>query len=277
MKRFFITLSFAAAFALLAQLMVPGISVNRANAQTGTGTVTVTKVVNGGGPNVAADFQLFLNGVPIQSGVATTTLNAGVFVVSEANLPGYTSAFSGDCSASGQITLAAGATANCTITNTFVGTTTATSTLTINKVVVGSTRTAAEFPLFLNGMPITGGVATTVPAGTFAVTETNLTGFVGTFSGACNALGQVTLAAGANATCTLTNFFVGTTTSNVLPGQVLGAQFAQTQTPGLPQTGGGPDTTGTNRLAEIAFMVFGSLAVVSGAGFLLLPKSKNTF
>jgi hypothetical protein len=45
-------------------------------------------------------------------------LEAGVYVVEELEAPGYTHAFSGDCDENGQVLVAEGQTAVCTITNT---------------------------------------------------------------------------------------------------------------------------------------------------------------
>ncbi len=81
----------------------------------------IKQVVNdNGGNNVIADFQLFVdNGVtstPVTSS-ATTTVSAGTYTVGETGISGYVATFSGDCDASGQITLADGDEKYCVITN----------------------------------------------------------------------------------------------------------------------------------------------------------------
>jgi hypothetical protein len=174
-----------------------------------TSTLTVLKVVSGG-DKVVADFPLFVNGMPITSGVATTTLAAGTYTVSEHSAPNYSATFSGHCDAQGKVTLVPGQHRTCVITNTYTPIPAATTTLAVTKVVVGGNHTAASFPLFVNGMPITSGVATTtLAAGTYTVSESNLPNYIATFSGSCNAQGQVTVVEGQHYHCVITNTFVG--------------------------------------------------------------------
>src|SRR4029079_986225 len=73
--------------------------------------LTVTKVVinDDGGTKVVADFPLFVNGGSVTSGVQNG-FNAGVYTVSETNLPGYAGTISGDCAANGTVTLGIGET-----------------------------------------------------------------------------------------------------------------------------------------------------------------------
>jgi len=70
-----------------------------------------------GGNAVVADFQLFISGAPVDSGVVNARF-AGDWVASETTLSGYTPGdWGGDCDADGSITLALGQHATCTITN----------------------------------------------------------------------------------------------------------------------------------------------------------------
>ena len=81
--------------------------------------MTVFKTVqnDNGGLLDVADFPLFVGSVPVTSGVANN-INAGVYVVSETNQPGYLAgAWGGDCAADGTITLNVGDNKVCTITN----------------------------------------------------------------------------------------------------------------------------------------------------------------
>jgi len=80
-------------------------------------TLTVTKVVDGGAM-LATDFDLFVDGNPVTTGVEAT-YSAGAHVVSETTVANYAGVISGDCALDGSITLSAGAMASCTITNTF--------------------------------------------------------------------------------------------------------------------------------------------------------------
>jgi streptogramin lyase len=82
------------------------------------GYITLVKVVNGGpaGPN---DFNLTLNGAPVSSGVAVEVA-PGTYTAGETLLTGYTfNGFSGACNASGQMTITAGQSLTCTLTNTY--------------------------------------------------------------------------------------------------------------------------------------------------------------
>ena len=86
------------------------------------GMVTVTKVVvnDNGGTAVIGDFTL-----EIGDGLATTTLTSGIaatipagnYTLVENGVAGYTGAITGDCAADGSITVVAGQSYNCTITN----------------------------------------------------------------------------------------------------------------------------------------------------------------
>lgn len=78
--------------------------------------LTVTKVVSGGS-KVVSDFSLFVDATPVTSG-ATNTFNSGSHTVSETPDPSYTGTFTGDCNSSGVVTLVAGTTKSCTLTNT---------------------------------------------------------------------------------------------------------------------------------------------------------------
>lgn len=80
--------------------------------------LTVTKVVNndGFGTKQVSDFPLFVDGGSVTSGVQKG-FNAGIYVVSETNQPGYTGSISGACDANGSVTLSVGDVKSCTITN----------------------------------------------------------------------------------------------------------------------------------------------------------------
>ena len=83
----------------------------------GANLTVVKAVVNDhGGAKTVSDFLLLVDDTPVTSGVATTVA-PGTHTVSEQNLPGYTAIFSGDCNASGQVTVNAGESKTCIITN----------------------------------------------------------------------------------------------------------------------------------------------------------------
>lgn len=148
---------------------------------SGSGTIT------GGGAGVVTD--------------ATSKdyeVTAGTYDVSETPPAGWI-LVSNTCE---DVVVAAGATETCTITNAKL------PTLTVVKVVVndnGGTKQVTDFPLFIDGSPVTSWATTTVATGTRTVSETNQTGYTSTIGGDCAANGSITLAAGDVKICTITN------------------------------------------------------------------------
>ena len=128
------------------------------------------------------------------------------------NLANYTSVISGDCAANGTVTLAAGDAKSCTITNTRL------PRLTVVKQCL-PTNDPGRFNLRIDGATAAGGadevcggstdvIVTTI--GTHTVSETagtgtNLADYASAITGDCAANGTITLAAGDNKTCTITN------------------------------------------------------------------------
>ena len=87
--------------------------------------------------------------------------------------------------------------------------------LTITKVVVndnGGTKQVSDFALFVGSTSVSSGVQVEIAPGSYAVSETVDSGYVGAFFGDCNSIGSVTLAVGDTKACTLTNDDVATTT-----------------------------------------------------------------
>ncbi len=156
------------------------------------------------------------------TGVVTTTVGAhtvGETAGTATSLSDYTTVIDGDCAANGSITLAAGDNKVCTITNTKK------PKLTIIKVT-DPTNDTGKFNLSINGTEyatdvsntgMTGAQFATIGANTFAEaagTGTNLNDYMSVVSGAgCGGTataGTITLAAGDNKTCTITNTKKGT-------------------------------------------------------------------
>ncbi|MGB6894999.1 MAG: hypothetical protein WBF37_03510, partial [Dehalococcoidia bacterium] len=139
----------------------------------GLPTLTVTKTVNNddGGLLDVPDFDLFVNGTPVTSGVAEA-LAPGSYTVSEDDpAPAYTYTIGGDCAPDGSITLASGDDKSCTITNDDQP-----PTLTVTKTVItddGGTEGVGDFDLFIDGGAVTSGVANPVLAGAHTVSETD--------------------------------------------------------------------------------------------------------
>jgi hypothetical protein len=63
----------------------------------------------------------------------------------------------------------------------------------------------ADFPLFVDGNPVTSGVQATFSAGAHTVTETGIPTYAAAFTGDCAPDGALTLALGEVKTCTITN------------------------------------------------------------------------
>ncbi|MDQ5928219.1 MAG: hypothetical protein QG633_657 [Patescibacteria group bacterium] len=180
--------------------------------------LTVTKIVvnDDGGTLVVDDFDLMLDRLPITSGVATTTA-AGTYTITEDSPWGYAGTFSGDCDASGDITMLAGEVYACTLTNddNEPGTPDP-ATLTVTKTVLnngGGIASVADFPLTAERVgseaptiPLTSGVAKELFAGAYQVHEDNLAGYTaGSWGGDCAADGTITVTTGNSYSCTITN------------------------------------------------------------------------
>ncbi|MDO8552465.1 MAG: hypothetical protein Q7S01_02950 [bacterium] len=224
-------------------------------------TLTVNKVVinDDGGTATTTDFTLFIDNATTTSGVASTT-SVGAHVVSEGAHSGYAATIGGDCDASGNITLASGENKTCTITNNDIAATTTPPTLTVNKVVInndGGTATTSDFTLFIDNATTTSGTTATTTVGAHVVSEGAHAGYAETISGDCDSNGNVTLAAGENKTCTITNNDIAATTTlkvhilKYLDGAMATAsssnnyQFPMTSTWQTANLNGGATTTGS--------------------------------
>jgi hypothetical protein len=175
----------------------------------------VKVVVNdNGGTAKTTDFTLSANGPTSISGAggAESDVNAGNYALSETSVSGYTaSAWSceGGTQDGANITLAAGQSATCTITNDDQ-----TAHLKLVKIVTndnGGTAKTTDFTLSANGptsISGAGGAESDVNAGSYALSETSVPGYTasawscdgGTQNGA-----NITLGVGQSATCTITN------------------------------------------------------------------------
>lgn len=169
-----------------------------------TGTITVHKVVenNGVGTKNPGNFQMTIdsNNVDQDTAIPVTT---GNHTVSEADDFGYDVSFSGDCDVSGNVNVGNEEDKTCTITNTMPY-----GTITVTKEVVndnGGLLTVDSFTLKIDGNTVTSGTPKNVAVGLHNVSENGVFGYSATFSGNCNASGNVTVAAGENKSCTITN------------------------------------------------------------------------
>jgi len=188
---------------------------------TQAGTLTVTKVTI---PNdtttgfpITASGTGTISGSPnqtVKSGAPVSyTVTAGTYSVSETPPAGWTQT-GNTCT---NVTVTAGQTASCTITNTQVSM--GPPQLIVIKHVInnnGGTKSASDFTITASGTAVPGGTTSfpgaeapgttlSVSPGTYTVAETVLTGYVPTFSGDCT---NVTIADGQTKTCTITNLDV---------------------------------------------------------------------
>lgn len=89
-----------------------------------------------------------------------------------------------------------------------------TGTINVVKRVIndnGLTKTIADFPLFVSGIPVVSGETNSfrTPGGVYAVTETEDPNYTRSFSGDCDAQGYVNLVSGDNKFCIVTNDDIG--------------------------------------------------------------------
>jgi LPXTG-motif cell wall-anchored protein len=177
-------------------------------------TLTLVKtVVNTGGGTLTQDnFQASIDGTDVDWDTPTD-LEPGTYTAAETTQPGYTaSAWGGDCDAQGNVTLTAGQNATCTITNTYTPPDPEPATLTLVKTVVntgGGTLTQDNFQASIDGTDVDWDTPTDLEPGTYTAAETTQPGYTASaWGGDCDAQGNVTLTAGQNATCTITNTYI---------------------------------------------------------------------
>lgn len=151
---------------------------------------------------------------PVDSGA---TFAADTYTLTESVGPsGYTASTwvcVGGTQIGSTVTIANGDNATCTITNDDNSQRARVNQGTINvvKTVIndnGGTKTVADFPLFVNGAPVTSGVTNSFPAtgnDVYTVTETNDSSYTRTFSGDCDSNGQFKLNSNDAKFCIMTN------------------------------------------------------------------------
>jgi predicted ribosomally synthesized peptide with SipW-like signal peptide len=168
-------------------------------------TVNIVKNVvnNNGGQATASQFDLFLGGNQVVNGQAQE-FAPGTYAVTESGPAGYASSFSGDCNAQGQLTIEAGKSYTCTITNDDIP-----ATLKIVKAVSGGTKVPNDFNLKIDGNLVQNNVAVNVTPGSHTASETNLPNYTASaWGGNCASNGTVSINLGENKICTITNTYV---------------------------------------------------------------------
>ena len=163
-----------------------------------------------------------VQGVGAGNGDSTeaVSLEPGVHSVGEAavggaSLSNYTVTIGGDCGPTGDVALKPGDQKICEITNTRKPGTGADAHLTVTKILIPATD-PGRFDLRIDGITQTSNVGNGGSTGSVVVTGgmhtvdelgngASLSSYIRTFAGDCNAAGSVTLAAGDNKICTITN------------------------------------------------------------------------
>ncbi len=179
------------------------------------GLTVVKEVINDDGGNaVAVDFQLYVNGSPVDQG-SPLDVEANVeYTVTEDQLDGYAlvgiACEDAEGAVSHPVTLSEGQSVLCTVTNDDIA-----PELTVLKDVTnddGGTAVAGDFQLYINGSPATQGVANEVLANTeYTVTEDLLEGYIQTGLTCVDddteqaVAHPVTLDEGQSVTCTVSN------------------------------------------------------------------------
>ncbi len=167
--------------------------------------ITVNKIIINRGLTLSAnDFAPYKVGTTTVTLASSTVFSPGTYLVTEVTDPRYNQTFSGDCNASGQITVnATGSALVCTITNEEKQ-----SYVTLSKTVInhGGTKTASDFtPYKVGSTTVVLNALTPVNSGTYSITETGASGYTLSFSGGCFTNGTISLVSGDNKSCVLTN------------------------------------------------------------------------
>ena len=172
------------------------------------GSLTVTKIVtnDNGGTATTTDFHLFVGGIEVANGQAMD-FATGTYTISETGLTtGYAATFSGACDSNGQITVVAGSSTECTITNDDI-----VPQLTVIKHVATGTAQASEFTINVAGDNVSSssfpgneqGTIITLNAGQYSVTEATATNYSVLYDNCSGTIGI-----GDTKTCTITNTYV---------------------------------------------------------------------
>jgi len=176
-------------------------------------TVTVNKVVHNthGGDAVIGNFNLFIGASGVTSGVPKKVA-VGAHLISESGVAGYAATFSGDCDPNTQLLSGVnGDNKTCTITNDDIA-----PVITLVKNVVGGTKSATDFIMRVDTVPVPSGGSKSVTSNGagHVITEDALAGYhftsmtgTGSQGSTCPAAlgGSVILNEGEVITCTITN------------------------------------------------------------------------
>ncbi len=260
---------------------VSGISLPPTTTEPSTLTVTKVVVNDNEGTATTSDFSFMVDGgsaIPFEvDGSNVMNATSGPHTVAEVAADGYTATFSGDCDATGNVTVPASGNATCTITNNdnppLIG------TLTVNKVVVndnGGTATTTDFALNVSGTAVTSGISHDFAPGNYSVAEAGLFGYSASFSGDCAANGTININGGDDLTCTITNNDIPpaiTITKSVVGGLALPDDF-DLSLDGSTVTSGSSNQVSANAahaINEETLVAGYEFTSISGSSFLGVP------
>lgn len=169
----------------------------------GVGITVNSIVINHGLSKTASDFAPYKVGTTTVILATSTLFGSGTYVVTGVTDSNYVQTYSGDCNASGQITITTGASKLCTITYEEKLSYVAVTNTVINHI---KNKTAADFaPYKVGSTTVTLAAATPINSGSYMITETTDQDYTLTYSGNCFTDGSIVVNPGTNSTCELTN------------------------------------------------------------------------
>jgi hypothetical protein len=123
-----------------------------------------------------------------------------------------------------------------------------TGTLIATVRVSGGPRTANDFSLFLGGSLIVSGNSYSERPGTYIISETPVSGYAITYSGACSASGSVTITGGGTKECIVTNTYLSTPAPTPAPTPIPSASATPIVSPSTTPT---PAPTPTPQITPV--------------------------
>ncbi len=169
----------------------------------GQGIMVNSVVINHGMNYGVANFAPYKVGTTTVQLATSTKFGAGTYTITASTSPYYTQTFSGDCDATGKVTLTSSSSKLCTITSEEKLSYIFASSTVINH---GGNKKPSDFaPYKVGSTTITIGATSTINSGTYFITEATSSGYQLTFSGGCFTDGSISLISGEGKTCMLTN------------------------------------------------------------------------
>lgn len=169
----------------------------------GQGLMVTAIVINHGLSKTVTDFAPYKVGTTTVQLATSTKFGAGTYTVSAGTDSNYITTFSGDCNASGQVTLLASSSKLCTITNEEKIAHVRLDGTVINH---GGSKVISDFaPFKIGSTTVTMGATTSINSGTYLISEATSSQYMLTFSGGCFTNGTISLISGDDKTCMLTN------------------------------------------------------------------------